>query len=858
VVKANQPPGHESLYRRIMLLSAALFVLLLLVTIGAVYRVGQNSMEAAEQQLQSRLEVAAATLEGERKRLETVGLIVREQNRKWVELLNYDNYDAIGMVLQNSAAYFSVDLMLMLTPEQVIASRSPFQHPAERAYHDLASRLGQRPSLHRIDGQILRRHLGSYRLPPQSHYLCLAAVIQVDYGAIDVAGQVMLLQVIDDNQRLIAAMSDMAKAEVEIRGPEGTALVSSLPDGAGMAGEYRLLTARQPLRSEAGTSVGELVVGLDRGPYRSQVGWQLASNLIPLLATGALFIYLLLLLRSDVFTPLRQLAVTARRVARGRLDARTPVAPGRRDDEITLITDSFNHMLDRLARSHRKLEEARRQALDEKRLAESANAMKSRFLANISHEIRTPLTAVIGFAETLGEHALPPAQKQAVLAIERNGRHLLSLVNDLLDLSRIEAGRLEVRREETALFELLEAVREVTLGIIAGRVLEFREHYHYPLPRTFPTDPTRLRQILINLLTNAVKFTEEGHVALTVSYHPRSDTLRFVVSDTGIGIPPEQIRHLFAPFRQADPEIARRFGGTGLGLHISQLLAHRLGGEITVQSVPGQGSRFTLELQCEPVPEHALIYSCEKPATPPALPAERQPLLRGRVLVAEDGPDNRTLIGILLQKFGLEYEMVENGEEALAALASGGYDLVLMDLQMPGLDGLAATERLRAGGSAIPVVALTADLLADAHSACRRAGCDAVVGKPIDQQALHAELSRFLPSAGPRTADSLCETLDTGDLETIRTVFRDHLPRYLDDIRDAITAEAWPELRRHLHTFRGAVGHFDHPDLVERIQRAEAALQAGAYDTVRRETAALLDRCEAELGSAARPGAGTA
>jgi PAS domain S-box-containing protein len=417
----------------------------------------------------------------------------------------------------------------------------------------------------------------------------------------------------------------------------------------------------------------------------------------------------------------------------------------------------------------KRMEDELRKAKD---AADAANRAKSEFLANMSHEIRTPMTAVLGFADMLVESVLccdecPKAAacqrrltgREAVSTIRRNGEHLMQVIGDILDLSKIEADKVQIEAAPCSPVQLAAEVVSLMRPQAAAKQLILKTELAGPLPETVMTDPLRLRQVLVNLVGNAIKFTDQGEVCLVVRFTAESGSPRlwFDVIDTGIGMNEEQMKSLFQPFSQVDSSSTRKFGGTGLGLCISKHLAEAMGGSITVRSTPGSGSVFSVAIDPGPLAELQMLQNaqealldCRPSAT--SAPAEKI-VLRGRILLAEDGPDNQRLICLLLGKAGAEVTAVDNGqlavEAALAARAAGeAFDVILMDMQMSVMDGYTATRELRKQGYTAPIIALTAHAMADDCRKCLEAGCDGYAAKPIDRKTLLATVAPWLAGGG--------------------------------------------------------------------------------------------------------------
>ncbi len=394
--------------------------------------------------------------------------------------------------------------------------------------------------------------------------------------------------------------------------------------------------------------------------------------------------------------------------------------------------------------------------------AEAASRSKSAFLANMSHEIRTPMTAILGFTDLLLEDQLEPALRfEHLTAVKRNGEHLLSIINDILDISKIEAGKMTLEAVPTDPARILEDTLAAMRPRATGKNITLESRFDTPIPRSFACDPVRLRQILLNLVGNAVKFTHAGSVTVHVSFE--AGVLRFAVQDTGIGISPDQMSRLFQAFSQADSTMTRRFGGTGLGLAISERLASMLGGTITASSEPGRGTTFTLSLQV-PDSNVQLVESVTQPAIIRApASSESYPLAGMRILLAEDGPDNQRLISFHLTKAGASVTIVDNGRKAVQALTIAAdttspardpapFDLLLMDMQMPDMDGYTAAAKLRELSCRTPIIALTAHAMAGDREKCQQAGCDDYATKPVERAALIQMCAKWTKRAVPGQA----------------------------------------------------------------------------------------------------------
>ena len=427
-------------------------------------------------------------------------------------------------------------------------------------------------------------------------------------------------------------------------------------------------------------------------------------------------------------------------------------------DELEELADAFNQRTSALLELQRDLEyrvAERTASLQEATaVAERASEAKSDFLANMSHEIRTPMTAILGYGELLADSELDEdTRSHAVSAISSNGEHLLTIINDILDISKIEAGRMELEILPTDPREIVQQVEELMKGPATDKGLALNVDCASDTSAHVALDPTRLRQIVLNLVSNAIKFTSEGAVSISLERVPADRSaadakasLRFRVADTGCGIAPEAQARLFDPFAQEDSSTTRKFGGTGLGLYICRRLVEQMGGEIRLDSTLGEGSRF----------EFTLPFT-EQQVTQPAKPSndateQRGAILEGaRALLVEDGRDNQRLIRFHLEKAGIVVEVAENGREGLDAAwdaheAGEPFDIVIMDMQMPIMSGYEATRELRKRNYAGPIVALTANAMDADRQRCFDAGCSSFASKPINKRELLDTLAREMTS----------------------------------------------------------------------------------------------------------------
>ncbi|HSV16451.1 MAG TPA: ATP-binding protein, partial [Tepidisphaeraceae bacterium] len=509
-------------------------------------------------------------------------------------------------------------------------------------------------------------------------------------------------------------------------------------------------------------------------------------------------------------------------------------------------------------------------------------AAKTNFLANMSHEIRTPMTAILGYADLM----LAPQQTMSdrvncLHVIRRNAKHLMELINDILDVSKIEADKMTVESIECDVARVIVDVSSMLRPKAMAKRLSLAVHFAGEIPRMIRTDPLRLKQILMNLVGNAIKFTENGEINVTISAQ-RSDhggVLRVDIKDTGIGMSSAQMQRLFKPFQQADNSMSRKYGGTGLGLVISKRLAKLMGGDVTVTSTPGHGSMFTVTVDTGSLDgvewASGLTESMLQPVT--AAEAADEINLRGRILLAEDGYDNQQLISLHLTNAGADVVIAENGKIAVEKVRTEQFDVVLMDMQMPELDGYGATSELRRRGFMLPIIALTAHAMTGDRTRCLDAGCTDYLTKPVDAELLLKTVQSYLlkkgaagaaaapmPSVAQETASPAAPPAPVAvaqndearvvsqaaiprsekAAEAMRRAiggFVERLPERVASIGRLLAAHELDELKRTLHQLKGAGAGFGFPSITQLAAKAEQTVATNqALEQIRSEVDSLV------------------
>ncbi|MFA3790893.1 ATP-binding protein [Aliiglaciecola sp. SL4] len=562
---------------------------------------------------------------------------------------------------------------------------------------------------------------------------------------------------------------------------------------------------------------------------------QFMFELLPFFAVGLLLAVMgSYYIARSITRPVGRLLDAAKLVASGKYNETIQVSEKSELGELALEFGNMQHaVMEREQKIKDQAEEIRQTnkakyqieiVQKEQELAKSANEAKNRFLANVSHEIRTPLNSIIGYTQVLDDaQASHQEKQQATQAINSSGQYLLNIINDVLDLSKIEAGKIHLQNIDTCTVSLLNEVQSYMRRFAAEKSLEFNLQLHFPLPRFINTDPTRLKQILLNLCNNAIKFTDEGKVELQVYFDSYKRRLIFVVSDSGVGMSEEQQLRLFTAFSQGSSAINRKYGGTGLGLYISKQLIEIMGGHIKVTSQEGEGSQFAVYLPWAEAHNRAMLTS-QKEADDIAMEYRHNnveiPRLSGHILCVDDNQDNLQLVAYLLRKTGVKMSLASSGFEALELAKQHRFELILMDMQMPDMDGLETTQRLLEFGVQCPILMLTANVDSESIQQVMQAGATAHFGKPIKTEAFYAKLTELMDLKTYNQVEHQ-GVQPSNEFERLIEDYKNSFESKIADMQAAADLQDWHQVQQLMHKLKGSAGSYGFDRISELAKQVE-------------------------------------
>ena len=622
-----------------------------------------------------------------------------------------------------------------------------------------------------------------------------------------------------------------------------TASQANVQDLKDDPGAIRRYTATIKTRSDS-APLGYVTVDISTKNMKTLFRTHLFHMIAILIASLAVIVVLLVVfLKRMIIMPVKKLAAYAHRIGAGDFDQTLSIGT---HDEIGQLAKTLDEMKLNLKTSYSAIKEQNDKLV-------SLDKMKSQFLANMSHEIRTPMNAIVGFSYLLAGEDLTSEQKDEVHVIRESAQNLLNLINDILDFSKIEAGQLDIQMTDSSLGKLLNSIESMMKAEACEKSLDFQIIADKDVPARLHSDPFRVRQCLVNLVNNALKFTDQGHVHLKVSLQQENDQhfIRFDVEDTGIGIPKDRQAAVFESFTQADGSTTRKYGGTGLGLAVTKQLVELLGGKLALTSEAGIGSAFSLiipvgmDIAGQPLLDRDSVLDQEEVDESSQADIAK---ISGKVLVAEDVEGNQKLMKLMLSKLGLEVVIAGDGVQAVQMATSQSFDLVFMDIQMPRMNGYDATAALKRQGYETPIVALTANAMKGDDLKCLEAGCDGYLAKPVDHRKLQRIVAKYLtaksdvvhqadesvamPTSEPQ---SLCpapdsattsetESSDTnvsilhgvidwdllvdrlGDEETVREImpiYSEDTQKHFDKLRAAVKVGDCDAIASHAHALKG-------------------------------------------------------
>ena len=724
-------------------------LLLFIILIGFVisndlyttYKWNQSVQREIQDNLKNKVTIAYSVLLNEIDKFEHKALLVGELNAKLIPLLEYDNYYSIDILLKNISSLYDIDLMYLLNDENVLSSSNTTLKNINIA--DQFSLQSNPSELIKIP---LEMAAGFVSESTNHSLLGIRSVVKLLYDNGDLAGHIVMLKIVNNNQNLIKRIAELVTANVLIIDNSNDVVLSTfsgieIPDiSPYMTNSKSYLSEKKELLDGKGNKIASLIITLSEQELKEHYSLITIQQFLPLIITLLLSIILLLVLKYHVFDHIKNMIDALKNVAQGDLLTRVELPLMLvQGNEVTDMLVNFNSTMEQLQHLYVALENSRmqfeilnrkltkevRQKKKAEQAAESANQAKTLFLANMSHEIRTPLNVILGYVQILQrDQQLTDIHKQAITTIERSGRHLLGLVNEILDLSKIESGKMIVNKTEFNLVALLMDVFE----LFKTQSIEKQIEYHLDISSNISSgywvlsDENKLRQILINLISNAIKFTDTGTVTLKVS-NDSNESVLFQIIDTGAGIDDSELEDIFLIFQQAKDGVKK--GGSGLGLAIAHSQVAILGGELFVDSSYGTGSRFYFEL-----PLKKIISPQDVKDDFPLMKLNHYEKLSA--LVVDDNLENRGMLDLLLTQIGVEAVQAKTVSDTMDKLASKNFYIVFMNYYMPDRKGSDIVREIKHQYPDIKVVIISANSFDNEKERCEAAGCDGFIIKPYD------------------------------------------------------------------------------------------------------------------------------